>query len=75
MGYEKYKTYSEYIRMKIVDKPANLIVPIILFIILSPGLLLTLPDTKSSKLVVVLTHAAIFGLVYAALLTVFPKYY
>ena len=61
--------------MKIFDKPANLIVPILLFILLSPGLLLTLPDTKSSKLVVVLTHAAIFGLIYALLLTNFSKYY
>lgn len=75
MGYEKYKTYSKYIRIKVFDKPANIIVPILLFILLSPGLLLTLPDTQSSKLVVVLTHAAIFGLIYAILLTVFSNYY
>lgn len=75
MGYEEYKTYPKYIRMKIVDKPANVIVPILLFILLSPGVVLTLPNTNSSTLVVLLTHAAIFGLVYAILLTLFSEYY
>jgi hypothetical protein len=61
--------------MKLFDKPANIIVPIILFIILSPGVVLTLPNKTSSTLVVLLTHAAIFGLVYALLLTLFSEYY
>lgn len=75
MEYAEYKTYIEYIRMKLVDKPANIIVPILLFILLSPGLLLTLPNKRASVLLVVLTHAAIFGLIYAYLLTNFPEYY
>ena len=61
--------------MKVLDKPANLIVPILLFILLSPGLLLTLPNKRATALVVVLTHAAIFGLIYAILLNNFPEYY
>ena len=61
--------------MNIFNKPANVIVPVLLFILLSPGLLLTLPDNTSSTIVVVLTHAAVFGLVYAVLLSLFPEYY
>lgn len=61
--------------MKVTDKPANILVPVLLFILLSPGLLLTLPDKSSSTITVVLTHAGIFGLAYAFLLSVFPEYY
>ena len=61
--------------MKIFNKPANVIVPVLLFIVLSPGLFLTLPNKKSSTLTVVLTHAVAFGLIYALLLTVFSEYY
>jgi hypothetical protein len=61
--------------MKITDKPANIVVPLILFVILSPGIVLTLPDEKSDTYVVIATHAAIFALVYGLLLTFFPQYY
>lgn len=61
--------------MKVFDKPANVLVPVLLFVLLSPGLFLTLPSSKESTLVVVLTHAAIFALIYAVLLSVFPQYY
>lgn len=64
-----------YNRMKIFNKPANVIVPVLLFIVLSPGLFLTLPNKNSSILTVVLTHAVVFGLIYALLLTVFSEYY
>jgi hypothetical protein len=53
---------------------ANLIVPVILFILLTPGLLLALPP-GASKLVQTLTHAVVFAAVYWTLRSVFPQYY
>jgi hypothetical protein len=52
----------------------NVIVPVLLFIILTPGLLLSLPP-GSSRLVQTLTHAVVFGIVYTVLRSVFPQYY
>lgn len=53
---------------------ANVIVPVILFILLTPGLLLAIP-AGSSRLVQTLVHAVVFGVVYATLRMVFPQYY
>jgi len=53
---------------------ANILVPVILFILLSPGVLLSIP-AGSGRLVQVVTHAAVFGAVYLGLRTVFPQYY
>ena len=52
----------------------NVIVPVLLFILLSPGVLVSLPP-GSSRLVQVVTHAVVFGAVYTALRMVFPQYY
>ena len=53
---------------------ANILVPVVLFIVLTPGLLLALPP-GASKLVQTLTHAVVFGAVYWTLRSVFPQYY
>ena len=60
---------------KLIDKPANIIVPVLLFILLTPGLLFTLPEKKSEMWVKSLTHAAIFALIYTVLNIVFSSYY
>jgi hypothetical protein len=52
----------------------NVIVPVLLFILLTPGFLLRLPP-GASNLVVTLTHAVVFGLVYTFLRRTFPQYY
>jgi hypothetical protein len=52
----------------------NVLVPVVLFVLLSPGVLLSLPP-GSSHLVQVVTHAVVFGVVYTGLRTVFPQYY
>lgn len=52
----------------------NVIVPVILFVILSPGVLLALPPGQST-LVQAVTHAVVFGVVYTVLRSVFPQYY
>ena len=61
--------------MSVLDKPANFVVPILLFIVLTPGLFVTLPDNKQPLYVQTLTHAAVFGVTYALLRNVFAKYY
>jgi hypothetical protein len=53
---------------------ANVLVPVILFVLLSPGVLLYLPPGQS-HLVQVLTHAVVFGAVYTGLRMVFPQFY
>jgi hypothetical protein len=52
----------------------NIIIPVLLFILLSPGVLLSLPP-GAGTLVQVLTHSAVFGLVYWGLRSMFPQYY
>lgn len=53
---------------------ANIIVPVVLFVLLSPGVILSLPPGQS-HIVQVVTHAVVFGAVYLGLRTVFPQYY
>lgn len=53
---------------------ANILVPVVLFILLTPGLLLALPP-GSGLLVQTVTHAVVFGAVYWTLRSVFPQYY
>lgn len=52
----------------------NVIVPMILFFVLSPGVLVSLPP-GSSTVVQALTHAVVFGVVYYGLRTMFPQFY
>ena len=69
--------------MPCLDKPANFIIPVLLFIALSPGMLLTLPAGPNGKIwrsgqtttQSVLLHGLIFGLVYCFLLQKFPEVY
>jgi hypothetical protein len=53
---------------------ANIFVPVILFILLTPGVLLSLPPGQS-RLVQSVTHAVVFGAVYMVLRRTFPQYY
>ena len=65
------------------DKPANMLVPVLLFILLSPGLLVTLggegqmvkfmPNMAMLKTVGI--HAAVFLVLYGLLRTLFAQYY
>lgn len=60
--------------MKVFDKPANVIVPIFLFVLFTPGLFFNLVE-KTDKYVLVVVHALAFGALYALLLTLFSNYY
>ena len=61
---------------------ADLIVPTVLFILLSPGILLTIPSGSAgvfrsgqTSLHAVITHALVFAVVFAVLRRQFPKVY
>ena len=61
---------------------ADLIVPAVLFFILSPGLLLTLPPgtngvfrSGQTSVASVVTHAIVFALIFALLRKQFPSVY
>ena len=61
---------------------ADLIVPTVLFILLSPGLLLTIPPgsgglfrSGQTSLSAVISHALVFALVFALLRRQFPMVY
>jgi hypothetical protein len=60
--------------MNVLNKPLNVIVPMILFILFTPGLLFTVPD-NADKPTAAIVHALIFGAVYLFLRTVFASYY
>ena len=60
--------------MRIFDKPLNIIVPTILFILFTPGLLFTLPE-EADKPTATIVHALIFAGSYLVLRTVFASYY
>jgi hypothetical protein len=52
----------------------NIVIPTILFVVLSPGVFVALPP-GGSAVTVIATHAAIFALVYWGLRRTFPAYY
>ena len=60
----------------------NVVVPVVLFVLLSPGLLLTIPPLSrglltsgQTSVMAVLVHAVVFALVYSFLRRTFPQYY
>jgi hypothetical protein len=52
----------------------NIVIPVLLFILLSPGVLLSLPP-GAGKTTQVATHAVVFAAVYYGLRKTFPQYY
>ena len=68
--------------LKVSFTKADLIVPAVLFVLLSPGMLLTIPPgvggvfrSGMTGRLPVAVHTFVFALVFATLRTVFPKYY
>jgi len=68
---------------RLMEKPANIIVPMILFILLSPGFLFRIenriPIIKKipfiKEIPVVIMHALIFSAIHMLLLLNFPEFY
>jgi hypothetical protein len=68
--------------LNIVLVPTDLVVPTILFILLSPGLFLTLPPgsggvlmSGKTGLTSIATHTLVFAVAFAFLRKTFPQYY
>jgi hypothetical protein len=68
--------------LKLSLKPADLIVPAVLFVLLTPGVLLTLPPGSAgvfrsgqSSLPAVGVHALVYAIVFASLRGQFPAVY
>jgi hypothetical protein len=61
--------------MSVFAKPANIVVPVLLFILLTPGLFITLPEKRTDLWTKTLVHAVVFGLVYTGLRYAFKTYY
>ena len=68
--------------MNVVLTQADLIVPTVLFILLSPGVALTLPPGKGgllrageTSLEAVLSHTLVFAVLFALLRRTFPQFY
>lgn len=68
--------------LKISLRPTDLFVPALLFILLSPGILLTIPPgsrgiwmSGQSSVPAVGVHAVVFALVFSFLRGKFPNYY
>lgn len=69
-------------KISVLEKPAHLIVPLVLVVLLVPGMLLTIPPgskgllrSGQSSLTAVLVHTVVFVLVYSFLQVKFPKAY
>jgi hypothetical protein len=65
--------------LKISLTKADLIVPAVLFMLLSPGVLVTIPPglfrSGTTGPVPVVVHTFVFALAFAALRSTFPQYY
>mgnify|MGYP003349387870 FL=1 len=68
--------------LKISLRPADLIVPAVLFVLLTPGILLTIPPSSrgvlmsgQSSVTAVGVHTLVFALVFSFLRGQFPNYY
>lgn len=54
---------------------ADLLVPAVLFMLLTPGVLLTLPPGSPKALSAIGVHALVFAVTFAILRSAFPRYY
>jgi hypothetical protein len=54
---------------------ADLLVPALLFVLLTPGVLVTLPSGSSKALAAIGVHTLIFAILFAFLRSAFPRYY
>jgi hypothetical protein len=76
-----YYVIARYV-LKISLRPADLFVPVVLFVLLTPGILLTIPPgsrgvftSGQSSVTAVGVHTLVFALVFSFLRGQFPNYY
>lgn len=68
-----YFFISKFITKTTITK-ADVVVPTLLFVLLTPGMLFTLPPGGQLPIVICI-HTILFAIVFATLRTVFPQYY
>jgi hypothetical protein len=62
--------------LRVTYKPADLIMPALIYTVLKPGAFFTFPPgTPAADPVAMITHSAIFALSYSLLRVQFPHYY
>ena len=74
--------YYFLINSNVKKYPANIVMPVLLIVLFTPGLLLTIPPgpggvfiSGESSLTSVSIHASVVGLLFFGLLKFFPQYY
>jgi hypothetical protein len=67
-----YRTIAKM--MKLTLAPLDLIVPAILFVLLSPGMFVTIPQS-GPRINSMLVHTLVFAVLFAFLRQTFPQYY
>ena len=60
--------------MKMPLTPADLVVPATMFVLLSPGLLLSIPSS-GPRIYAMLVHTLVFAVAFAFLRKTFPQFY
>ena len=75
-----FKLVARFMNLSL--KPTDVLIPTALFILLSPGMFLTLPSNSKNVLMTgktsvqsVLVHAVVFAILYACLRKNFPQFY
>lgn len=62
--------------LRITYKPADIIMPALLYVVLQPGNLFTIPTGESiSSPTVLVTHTFLFAILFALLRVQFPSFY
>lgn len=76
-----YYTLARFV-LRISLRPADLFIPALLFVLLTPGVALTIPPgsrgvfaSGQSSLAAVGVHTLVFALAFSGLRTTFPAYY
>ena len=60
--------------MKLTLTPADLVVPTVLFVLLSPGMFVTIPG-KGPRVNAMVVHTLVFAIAFAFLRKTFPQFY
>jgi hypothetical protein len=68
-----YKLITTFMGIEVTQ--ADLVVPTVLFLLLSPGMLLTLPPGSGTSQVAILVHTVVFAVLFAFLRSSFPQFY
>ena len=67
-----YSLICKYV-VKVTLTKMDIIVPTVLFVLLTPGVLISLPSAGGPS--AVMTHALVFAILFAFLRGIFPEYY